>query len=111
MYRIFFQCGSKMNTNIWLVVGIVILVLVLFNFRKSNFTIQPFDNNADITTTRENHRVQVDALLSEMKTALADSKTANKTVDERVAISNTYNDQLIQLSKNLSEWLIRHDVL
>jgi len=50
----------------------------------------------------------VTAIVTEMTTALKTAKQENKTIDEQVAISNAYTDQLNQLNKAFSEWILRH---
>jgi len=100
-----------MKENFVLITGIVILLILLFNYRKSQYTIKPFDANADATAVRTNLKSQVAEMVAEMSSELKAAKAANKTDDERIAIANTYNDQMMQLNKNFSEWSIRHGVL
>lgn len=89
----------------------VILFIFLFNYRKSEYTIQPFDESSDVSTVQQNFKTQTATLIAEMTQEMKAAKTAKKTVDERIAIANTYNDQLYQLNKNFSEWSIRHGVI
>ena len=102
-----------MDRNSFLI-GLFVGILIYFMFTKlarpqvSEYTIQPFDGMTDQAAVKDSLKTQVTAVVTEMTSALATAKTANKTVDERIAISNTYNDQLCQLNKGFSEWLLNH---
>lgn len=102
-----------MDRNSFLI-GLFIGLVIYFMFTKlgrpqvSEYTIQPFEGMTDQAAVAANLKSQVTAVVTEMTSALATAKTENKTIDERIAISNTYNDQLCQLNKAFSEWMLRH---
>lgn len=100
-----------MKENFVLIAGIVILVFLLINYRKSTYTIQSFSDMTDAAAVQQNFKVQVATIVAEMTSAMKDANTAKKTVDERIAIANTYNDQLHQLNKNFSEWSVRQGTI
>lgn len=102
-----------MDRNSFLI-GLFAGLVIYFMFTKlarpqvSEYTIQPFEGMADQAAVKDSLKSQVTAVVTEMTSALATAKNENKTTDERVAISNTYNDQLCQLNKNFSEWILRN---
>jgi hypothetical protein len=95
-------------------IGLFVGLVIYFMFTKlsspqvSEYTIQPFEGMTDREAVKASVGTQTAAIVAEMMSALATAKNENKTVDERVAISNTYTDQLCQLNKAFAEWSLRH---
>lgn len=102
-----------MDRNSFLI-GLLVGVVIYFLFTKlsrpqvSEYTIQPFEGMTDQAAVKVSLKAQVTAIVTEMTTALKTAKQENKTIDEQVAISNAYTDQLNQLNKAFSEWILRH---
>lgn len=104
-----------MDLNSFLV-GLFVGLVIYFLFTKlarpqvSEYTIQPFEGMTDREAVKASVGTQTAAIVAEMMSTLATAKNENKTIDERVAISNTYTDQLCQLNKSFAEWSLRHTV-
>lgn len=102
-----------MDRNSFLI-GLFAGLVIYFMFTKlgrpqvSEYTIQPFEGMTDQAAVSSSLKSQVTDIVAEMTSALTTAKNENKTIDERVAISNTYNDQLCQLNKSFSEWILRN---
>lgn len=102
-----------MDRNSFLI-GLLVGVVIYFLFTKlvrpqvSEYTIQPFDNMTDREAVKASAGTQTAAIVAEMISALTTAKNENKTVDERVEISNRYTDQLCQVNKSFAEWSLRH---
>lgn len=102
-----------MDRNSFLI-GLFAGLVIYFMFTRlarpqvSDYTNQSFEGITDQVAAAANLKSQVTAVVTEMTSALATAKTENKTIDERITISNTYNDQLCQLNKDFSEWVLRH---
>lgn len=102
-----------MDRNSFLI-GLFVGLVIYFMFTKlsspkvSEYTIQPFDGMTDLAAVKDSLKTQVSAVATELAAELSKAKTENKTINERIAISNTYNDQLCQLNKGFAEWILRH---
>jgi len=102
-----------MDRNSFLI-GLLVGVVIYFLFTKlvrpqvSESTIQPFEGMTDRAAVQASLKNQVTAIVTEMTTALKTAKQENKTIDEQVAISNSYTDQLNQLNKSFTEWSLRN---
>ena len=102
-----------MDRNSFLI-GLLVGVVIYFLFTKlvrpqvSEYTIQPFEGMTDQAAVKASLKNQVTAIVTEMTAALKTAKQENKTIDEQVAISNSYTDQLNQLNKSFTEWSLRN---
>jgi hypothetical protein len=102
---------SIMNYEASFIAGLVVGLVVFFLFvqmtkKKETYTITPFSGTAE--QAKQSYTSQMGAIVQELKDNLIAARQQNQTVDQLVALSNTYNDQIAQLMKMYSEWTIRN---
>lgn len=69
-----------------------------------------FDNIGEPGVARAEFQSNITKVTNDMVSAMTAAKTT-KTVDERIAIATTYNDQIHDLHKGFIEWSVRHGIL
>lgn len=97
------------NPLIWILVAVVAFFVYKKYFSKtSSYTIPSFDSVTDAVAALKLFKENQDMINTELKSKLNEAKSAGKTKDEMVTITDQYADFSNALTKAFSKWAIMH---
>ena len=95
-------------------IGAVILIVLVWLLRRnvkdttSTFTFQPFEGMANAQEVVASFKTQTQQIANELKAELIAAKTAEKSKEELVVISDKFSDYSCALGKAFARWSINN---